>query len=63
VGLAPQGGLGGRIEEQISNLTNTIAVMQGDAIAGSTMVSRDAQYAIGRALAGRSLRLSYTVDW
>jgi hypothetical protein len=51
----------GRIEGQISNLTNTIAVMQGDAIAGDTAGITRANYAIGRALAGRSLRLSYTV--
>jgi len=61
--MGRQGGLGGRIEGQISNLTNTIAVMQGDAIAGDAVAGRDTHYGVGRALAGRSLRLSYTAEW
>lgn len=48
----------GRIEGEISNLTDAVAVMQGDAIAGDGAAG---PYAVGRALAGRTLRLSYTV--
>ncbi|RVU02307.1 TonB-dependent receptor [Novosphingobium umbonatum] len=51
----------GQISLEIDNLANTIAVMQGDAIAGNAMPVQT--YAIGRALAGRSLRLSFQKAW
>jgi outer membrane receptor protein involved in Fe transport len=51
----------GQISLEIDNLTKTIAVMQGDAIAGNAMPTQT--YAIGRALAGRSLRLSFQKTW
>lgn len=56
-------GARGRIEGEISNLTDAIAVMQGDAIAGDSASGGSAPYAVGRALAGRALRLSYTMGW
>lgn len=61
--MGRQGGWGGWIEGEISNLTDAVAVMQGDAIAGNVPANGNAQYTIGRALAGRNLRLSYTVGF
>lgn len=53
----------GRLDGEISNLGDAIAVMQGDAIAGNSQKGGGANYAVGRALAGRMLRLSYTLSW
>jgi hypothetical protein len=50
-----------RIDARVSNLLNTIAVMQGDTIAGVGTTS--SPYVTGRALPGRILELRVSHDF
>ncbi|WP_089290106.1 MULTISPECIES: TonB-dependent receptor [unclassified Azospirillum] len=46
-----------------SNLTNALAVMQGDANSGEILASRNGSLITARTLPGRSLELSLRVSW
>jgi outer membrane receptor protein involved in Fe transport len=50
-----------RIDARVSNLLNTIAVMQGDTIAG--VGTTNSPYVTGRALPGRILELRVSHDF
>lgn len=59
--LRPADGV--EIALRASNLTNALAVMQGDANSGEIPVSRNGSLITVRTLPGRSLELSLHVSW
>lgn len=68
VGLHGRASLGATTElsGEVSNLFDVLAVMQGDAIAGTSTIqaaSGQARYAVGRALAGRTFMLHLRKSW